>query len=91
MKTIEITGSDLDAIVRVAMKRKFSKEEEQKQDIFLKIIIARQKKGWTHAELSEKSGVKEKTIMEMETMIAKPQFIDVIKVCNALDLDVTAN
>lgn len=57
----------------------------------MKLEKQEKQKKWTRAELSEKSGVEENTIMQMETMIGKPQLIEVIKVCNALDLNVTVN
>ncbi len=91
MKTIEITTDELNKIVQAAMKMEIPKEEEQKNKIFFKIGRTRRAKGWTYEELSKKSGVEEEAIMKMEAMIANPQLIDVIKICNALDLNVTAN
>lgn len=90
-KEIVLDSEQVAELNKIVKQIELPKEEEQKDKIFFEIGKARKAKKWTRAELSEKSGVEENTIMQMETMIGKPQLIEVIKVCNALDLNVTVN
>lgn len=80
---VEITG-----IVKKIIQEKLPKEEQQQMEIFCKISEARKRLGWTEQDLAKKSGVEEKSIHKIETMIAELSLVEFLKICNALGLEV---
>lgn len=64
------------------------KEIEQYTNIISKIIIARNEKNMSQQELADKIGMKQSAIARIENCKIKPKIDTLIKIFNALDLDI---
>ena len=64
------------------------KEIEQYTNIISEIIIARNEKNMSQQELADKIGMKQSAIARIENCKIKPKIDTLIKIFNALDLDI---
>lgn len=70
-------------------KFKLSEEEKKEIELIISVISERKEQNISQRDLAKMTGLKQSTISRMEKEIVSPRLDTLIKIINALDLEIT--